>query len=109
MRDLTDPCEGSHAIQRLLDDIVAALQRAWGCETLIARGPRIVSVADNYDRLGYDRDAVTRDTRYTRYVTEHEMLRSHTSALIPALLIELRSVCSVVVPPSTPTLRPASS
>jgi len=90
-RDLTDPCEGSHAIQRLLDDIVAALKRAWCCETLIARGPRIVSVVDNYDRLGYEPAAVTRDTRYTRYVSEQEMLRSHTSALIPAALRTVRN------------------
>jgi phenylalanyl-tRNA synthetase alpha chain len=91
LRDLTDPCEGSHAIQRLLDDIVAALRRAWNCETLISRGPRIVSVADNYDSLGYESAAVTRDARYTRYVTAHEMLRSHTSALIPAALRTLQN------------------
>ena len=36
--------------------------------------------------LGYDPGAVTRDARYTRYVTATEMLRSHTSAMIPAAL-----------------------
>jgi phenylalanyl-tRNA synthetase alpha chain len=86
LRDLTDPCEGSHAIQRLLDDIVAALARTWDCDTLTHRGSRIVSVADNYDRLGYEPGAVTRDAQYTRYVSYDEMLRSHTSALIPGAL-----------------------
>jgi phenylalanyl-tRNA synthetase alpha chain len=86
LRDLSDPCEGSHAIQRLVDDAVAALKRAWRCETLNYRGSRVISVADNYDALGYDNGAVTRDARYTRYVTATEMLRSHTSAMIPAAL-----------------------
>jgi phenylalanyl-tRNA synthetase alpha chain len=86
LRDLTDPCEGPHAIQRIVDDAIEGLCRAWRCERLIARGARIVSIADNYDALGYESDAVTRDARYTRYVTETEMLRSHTTALVPAAL-----------------------
>ncbi len=41
---------------------------------------------DNYDRLGYEPAAVTRDARYTRYVSESCLLRSHTSAGIPYAL-----------------------
>ena len=54
-----------------------------------ARGPRIVPVADNYDRLGYPAEAITRDTRYTRYVDAGNMLRSHSSAMIPPALRRL--------------------
>jgi phenylalanyl-tRNA synthetase alpha chain len=86
VRDLTDPAEGPHAIQRLIDDAVAALRRAWRGDVVVHRGTRIVSVADNYDALGYSSDDVTRDARYTRYVSETEMLRSHTSALVPGAL-----------------------
>ena len=86
LRDLTDPREGRHAIQRLVDAAVAALTRAWSCEAVLSRGTRIVPIADNYDALGYDAGAVTREARYTRYVNHHEMLRSHTSALVPAAL-----------------------
>jgi phenylalanyl-tRNA synthetase alpha chain len=86
LRDLTDPCEGAHAMQRLVDELLAALTRAWRCESLIIRAPRIVACSENYDALGYTGDAVTRDARYTRYVSETEMLRSHTSALIPGAL-----------------------
>ncbi|HEY1914837.1 MAG TPA: hypothetical protein VGH27_04605 [Streptosporangiaceae bacterium] len=32
------------------------------------RGPKIVPIEDNYDRLGYAADAVTREALYTRYV-----------------------------------------
>ena len=51
--------------------------------------PRIVPVADNYDRLGYPAEAITRETRYTRYVDAQTMLRSHSSAMIPSALRRL--------------------
>jgi phenylalanyl-tRNA synthetase alpha chain len=97
LRDLTDPREGAHAMQRLVDDLLAALTRAWRCESLIVRAPRIVACTENYDALGYSSDAVTRDARYTRYVSATEMLRSHTSALIPGALRTLNHDCDDVV------------
>ncbi|MFI1917803.1 hypothetical protein [Nocardia sp. NPDC020380] len=89
IRDLTDPTAGPHALQLIVDRIVDALARKWGCEVRHHRGDRIVTIADNYDNLGYHPDDVTRDTRYTRYVHDHHMLRSHSSAMIPAALREL--------------------
>jgi len=86
VRDLTDPAEGAHALQRLVDDVVTSLRRKWHCDVMVHRGARVVSVAENYDLLGYAADAVTRDTRYTRYVSDRKMLRSHTSALVPGAL-----------------------
>lgn len=85
-RDLTDPAEGAHVLQRLVGDIVAALRRAWDCPAVVHRGPRVVPISENYDALGYSRDAVTREATYTRYVNEREMLRSHTSAIVPSAL-----------------------
>lgn len=86
VRDLTDPSQGTHAVQLVLERAVHALADRWGCEVRWHRGERIVPVADNYDLLGYDPRDVTRDARYTRYVDEQRMLRSHSSALIPAAL-----------------------
>ncbi|MBS2963225.1 hypothetical protein KGA66_09220 [Actinocrinis puniceicyclus] len=86
IRDLSDPREGAHAVQLVLDRAVRALADAWGCEVRWCRGERIVPIADNYDALGYDPSDVTRDARYTRYVDEQRMLRSHSSALVPAAL-----------------------
>ena len=68
VRDLSEPAEGPHAIQILIGQAVEGLCRVWDCEVRWSRGPRIVPVADNYDRLGYPAEAITRDTRYTRYV-----------------------------------------
>jgi phenylalanyl-tRNA synthetase alpha chain len=65
---------------------VAALTERWSCAVRRWPGDRIVTVADNYDNLGYDPSDVTRDARYTRYVDADRVLRSHSSAMIPAAL-----------------------
>ncbi len=89
VRDLSDPRQGPHAIQLLIDRIVRALSRAWCCDVRWCPGPRIVPVTDNYDRLGYAAGAITRETRYTRYVSDTQMLRSHSTAMIPPALGQL--------------------
>ena len=86
LRDLSEPAEGTHAIQVLIGQAVERLSDAWRCEVRWCRGPRVVPVADNYDRLGYPAEAITRDTRYTRYVDADHMLRSHSSAMVPPAL-----------------------
>jgi phenylalanyl-tRNA synthetase alpha chain len=88
--DLSDPAEGPpHAIQILAGLAVSALTGAWGCAARWCRGPRAVTVADNYDRLGYPASAVTREACYTRYVDERHVLRSHSTAMVPAALRQL--------------------
>jgi len=89
LRDLSEPAEGRHAIQILISHAGEGLCDAWGCEVRWCRGPRIVPVADNYDRLGYPAEAITRAVRYTRYVDAGNMLRSHSSAMIPPALRRL--------------------
>lgn len=88
VRDLTDPAQGPHALQMLLDAVVAALRRRWGCTVRVLRRPPLVAVRENYDRLGYDPGDITRARRYTRYVSPTVMLRSHTSAELPTALEE---------------------
>ena len=82
IRDLTDPSQGPHAMQLLLDEIHAALP----APIEVHRASPIVSVADNYDRLGYPPGGAARDARYTRYVCDVALLRTQTSAMIPPLL-----------------------
>ena len=86
LRDLADTSQGPHAIQLITDEVVAALAQHGRPTIDVRRGDRVVTTADNYDNLGYEPDAVTRDARYTRYVDSHHVLRSHTSALIPPAL-----------------------
>jgi phenylalanyl-tRNA synthetase alpha chain len=54
----------------------------------VVRRPPVVLVTDNYDRLFYERDAIARSARYSHYIDEKHMLRTHTTAGIPALLAE---------------------
>jgi phenylalanyl-tRNA synthetase alpha chain len=89
-RDLTDPAAGPHALQVLVDDIAAALKTRWRCDVETVRANPIVSVEDNYDRLRFSPDDVTRDARYSRYVSETCLLRTHTSALVVPALRRLR-------------------
>lgn len=89
LRDLTDPEAGSHAIQVLVDVAVDALAQTWCCNVRRERGPRVVPLKDNYDRLRYPPADVTRDAHYTRYVDDGHVLRSHASAMIPPALARL--------------------
>jgi phenylalanyl-tRNA synthetase alpha chain len=89
LRDLSDPGQGPHAIQLVIDRAVGALARAWRSEVRWCRGPKVVPVADNYDRLGYPADSITREARHTRYVSARRMLRSHSSAMVPPALRRL--------------------
>ncbi len=89
LRDLTDPAQGPHAMQALLDEVVAALAARWGSEPRVRRALPVVSARDNYDRLYYPPDGVARDARYTRWLGRDVLLRTQTSAVIPPALDEL--------------------
>jgi phenylalanyl-tRNA synthetase alpha chain len=89
LRDLTDPAQGPHALQLLLDRIQHALRERWGCPVRVHRAHPAVPVEHNYDRLHYPPGGAARDARYTRYVSETTVLRSQTSAMIPPLLAEV--------------------
>jgi phenylalanyl-tRNA synthetase alpha chain len=89
LRDLTDPGAGEHAVQHVVTALETALRTAWGVPVRRHASPRIVDIADNYDRLRYAPDAAARDRRYTRYVGAGRMLRAHTTAHIPGLLASI--------------------
>src|SRR5687767_12993710 len=86
LRDLTDLTAGPHALQLIVAAVEDAVASAWNVPVRRDPGPRVVAVTDNYDRLRYSAQATTRDRRYTRYLDSGQMLRSHTTARIPALL-----------------------
>jgi len=86
LRDLTDPADGPHALQLLVDAVRGALTNLWGCDARVHRAHPVVPLEHNYDRLHYPPDGAARDARYTRYVSETTVLRSHATAMIPSLL-----------------------
>jgi phenylalanyl-tRNA synthetase alpha chain len=91
IRDLTNPDQGRHAMQLILNDIIDALQIKWSCKTLIYRESPIVTIADNYDRLKYPAAGAAREARYTRYISENTLLRTQTSAMIPRAMQSVSS------------------
>lgn len=91
-RDLSIPdltAVPGHAMAQLVDAVVTALAADWAAAARIVRSHPVVSLDDNYDRLGFPAGAVTRDARYSRYVSETCLLRTHTSAMIPPALRRL--------------------
>ena len=98
VRDLTDPNQGPHAMQLLLDEIEQAVSEWAGLPAQRRRGNPVVPTADNYDQLGYPADAAARDARYSRYIRPDLMLRAHTTAMIPPLLRYLRTDALLSVP-----------
>ncbi|MDJ0707450.1 MAG: hypothetical protein QNJ46_29600 [Leptolyngbyaceae cyanobacterium MO_188.B28] len=86
LRDLSDPRQGPHAMQQIVQAIYDMLAAHWHCQRYLHRASPILSVAENYDRLGYPPDGAARNARYTRYVTATHLLRTMTSAMIPGLL-----------------------
>jgi phenylalanyl-tRNA synthetase alpha chain len=89
IRDLSDPGQGPHALQLLVQRAVEALSQAWHVPAHIQRANPVIPIEDNYDRLGYPADGIARDARYTRYVSDRLLLRTQTSALIPDALMRL--------------------
>jgi len=94
VRDLTDPGAGPHAMQLIVDKLCAI----WPVPVIRDPGSVVVPVADNYDALRYPADAITRETRYSHYLGDGMMLRSHTTARIPALLRDLEEEAVLAVP-----------
>lgn len=88
--DLTDPKNGKHAINVIIKKIENNLKRVY-LEYIfeeVRTDPR-VTVKENFDDLLFPANNVGRSSRYTRYITEDIILRTHTSAAIPRLLKKL--------------------
>lgn len=83
LRDLSNPEDGLHAMQMLMNSILAGLEKAWGCSSEVYRESPIVTVEDNYDRLHYPKDGAARNARYSRYVCDNALLRTQASAMVP--------------------------
>ena len=89
LRDLSDPASGPHAMQLVADAIGDALERTWGAPVLVHRASPLVTTHTNYEVLGYPADAPAREARYTRYVDDRRLLRTHMTAMVPGALRRL--------------------
>jgi phenylalanyl-tRNA synthetase alpha chain len=83
-RDLTQ--ESNHCISLIENDIKDTLNKHYCIIPEMHRGNAIVSTEDNYASLGYNSNEVTLGARYTKYLSEDTMLRTHMTSTIPPLL-----------------------
>lgn len=84
--DLTqDLADESHIINKLFKGICDNLLKNNYKNLIIHRDSPIVSAEDNFDNLIFTSGNPGRSSTYTRYVDEDNVLRTHTSALIPNL------------------------
>jgi phenylalanyl-tRNA synthetase alpha chain len=74
-----------------MTNLTVAIERWSALPADIIRKPPIVLITDNYDRLFYEPDAIARSARYSHYIDGKHMLRTHTTAGIPAALAETQS------------------
>ncbi|WP_108125014.1 hypothetical protein [Saccharospirillum mangrovi] len=86
LRDLSNPAQGPHAIQLLLDAIQTHLTDTYQAPLQRLPASPLVPVTQNYDALGYPPDGPAREARYSRYLSDDWMLRTQTSALVPTWL-----------------------
>jgi phenylalanyl-tRNA synthetase alpha chain len=56
---------------------------------LVHRASPVVTIHANYEVLGYPAGAPAREARYTRYVDERRLLRTHMTAVVPEALRRL--------------------
>ena len=87
--DLTEGKQ-QHAISLLYERVAEYMRQAHKkSDVRVYRKDPIVTVADNYDNLLITSDNISRSSTYTHYVDNEHILRTHTTARIPAILREL--------------------
>jgi len=87
--DLTDRKNGIHAINIALESISQAMAREFGIAVEEIRSAPEVTVRENFDDLLFPLDNLSRSSCYTRYVSAATVLRTHTTAAVPAWLQKL--------------------
>lgn len=89
--DLSDPRNDIHAINLIIDRILSGFRGHpdWP-EPQVRRLDPATTVANNFDLLYFPADNLSRLPTYTRYLPDGRVLRTHTSAMIPVLLPEMR-------------------
>lgn len=92
VKDLSDPKNGTHAINLVVEKIQKYLtSKAGWPNPEIKRHSPVSSLVNEFDRLYFPKDSPSRSSVYTRYISETEVLRTHTSSMIPNWLIEAKN------------------
>ncbi len=96
IQDLTNTT--GHCINLMLSQIETGLKKLM-VPINIKRYSPITSVEDNYDKLYYPKEDITKSSVYTRYVDSDNILRTQTTSGIPRLLKEITEDDSIYLLP----------
>lgn len=87
----------NHAISIMATNIIKSLEK-YNIEIIVDGGNPIVSPEDNYNKLYYPIDDITKSERYTRWVSNEKILRTQMTSLIPSILSSLKSEKVIACP-----------
>ncbi len=97
LSDLTEKTD--HAIGMMVNEIQTVLEIKYGLKANIVRMSPIVDVKDNYDRLYYPNDTITKSSRYTRWIDSETILRTQMTSCIPNVLKKINEIDSIQLCP----------
>ena len=88
VKDLTQ--DQNHAVGLLYQKIADYMRQSHPqSDVRVYRKDPTVTVEDNYDNLLIGQDNISRSSTYTHYIDREHILRTHTSAHLPAILRDL--------------------
>lgn len=88
IEDLTDT---SHAISLMASHVQKAISSVYpNLPIVVLKGSKVVNAQHNYNLLGYPDDDITQTNVYTKWVDEHNILRTQTTSLILEYLLKWR-------------------
>lgn len=91
IKDLTEPTNGVHAINVVIEKLIAFFQSIKSFPPVeIRRGQRIVNTVDEFDTLYIPSDSPQRLPQSSRYIDATTLLRTHTTPLIVKILKEIK-------------------
>ena len=96
--DLTNPANGIHAINLIVYKIAESLYKSDYPEPTIWRSSPVTTVTNNFDKLHFPTESLSRSPKYTRYLSKDTLLRTHTTAIMPEILPYLQGEHLIIHP-----------
>ena len=82
----------------MLNEIKKSIETKYKIHTEIVRDSPIVDPKYNYDKLYYPADTITKSSVYTRWLNEHEILRTQMTSCIPKILPNIKEDVILMCP-----------
>ena len=92
-KDLSNPTNGIHAVNLVLDRIVKKFLNSDGYpEPIIERRQPVTTVRENFDLLLFPTNSAVRSSIHTRYISMNTVLRTQASSIITDVLPKLNEI-----------------